>query len=137
MNKKEDEHIKDDVAQLEKRCEKLELQVAEFREKLIDLENEWGKDKMRIADLELTLTTKEGGRRDFDFLSVKLMKEVMGRKRGMDYRDVRNFLDFKSDKEAYRIIDRVANNFFSSVEIRVIKNSNRSKKILCRRTKTC
>ena len=138
--KKEDEHIKVDVAQLEKRCEqleesnkKLEVQAAGFREKLIDLENERGIDKQRIADIEQMLSAKEGGRRDFELLTAKLMREILRRESCMDYKEVKNFFHFKSPAEAYRLIEKTYSMFPEELKIKVIKNSNKKKKVICSR----
>lgn len=121
------------VEVLDKTVEKLNKRQIEFSEKIQNIENERGRDKQRIADLELTLSTKEAGRRDYDLLAVKLMKEVTGRKRGMDYRDVRSLFCFKSDTEAYRLMQRAITDYPEYIEEREIKNSNRHKKILCPR----
>lgn len=125
MNKKEDEHIKDIP---------LKMQVAELIKEVAELRAETnyerGLDRERLSVFYDYMDIKKSGRRDYDWEAAKLKKEVLKRERGMDYRDVRNFLTFKSDKEAYRVMERTIENFPLDIEIKEVKYSNRRKKIL-------
>jgi hypothetical protein len=129
MNKKEDEHIKDDRKDIP-----LKMQVAELTKEVAELRAETnyerGLDRERLSVFYDYMDIKKSGRRDYDWEAAKLKKEVLKRERGMDYRDVRNFLTFKSDKEAYRVMERTVENFPLDIEMKEVKYSNRRKKIL-------
>ena len=134
MNKQEDTHIKDESGDIP-----LKMQVRLLRKEVSEL-NEWRKDRVdedarkeqRIIDLELTLRAEGTGRRDYNFLSTKLMREIMRRKRCMDYRDIVGFAHFKTDEEAYRLMNRTEKNYPQYVEIRKIKKGRTTKKVICR-----
>lgn len=85
--------------------------IERLKKEIADLKYEQGKDRQRIAELELYINSKNEGRRDFDHLSVKLRKEVFDRKSGMDYKDVLNFFHFKSHEEAFRLMKKTAKKF--------------------------
>lgn len=131
MNKKEDTYIKDENGggmPLKNQVAELKKEIAELR---TETNYERALDRERLSVFYDYMSIKEKRRRDYDWEAAKLKKEVSKRKRGMDYRDVRNFLDFKSDIESYRAMDRAIENFPMDLEMKEIKNSNRSKKILC------
>ena len=129
MDNKEDEHIKDDRKDIP-----LKMQVAELIKEVAELRAETnyerGLDRERLSVFYDYMDIKKSGRRDYDWEAAKLKKEVLKRERGMDYRDVRNFLTFKSDKEAYRVMERTIENFPLDIEMKEVKYSNRRKKIL-------
>jgi hypothetical protein len=129
MDNKEDEHIKDDRKDIP-----LKMQVAELIKEVAELRAETnyerGLDRERLSMFYDYMDIKKSGRRDYDWEAAKLKKEALKRERGMDYRDVRNFLTFKSDKEAYRVMERTIENFPLDIEMKEVKYSNRKKKIL-------
>lgn len=129
MDNNEDEHIKDDRKDIP-----LKMQVAELIKEVAELRAETnyerGLDRERLSVFYDYMDIKKSGRRDYDWEAAKLKKEVLKRERGMDYRDVRNFLTFKSDKEAYRVMERTIENFPLDIEMKEVKYSNRRKKIL-------
>lgn len=108
----------------------LRKEVAELR---AETNYERALDRDRLSVFYDYMDIKEKGRRDYDWEAAKLKKEVLKREKGMDYRDIRNFLDFKSDKEAYRVMQRTIEKFSLDIEIKEIRYSNRRKKILCPR----
>lgn len=117
---KEIDKLKMDVAELEKERGKHDARIA------------WNADKLRAFDDYIDLKTK--GRRDYDNLSIELKDEIVRRRRkGMDYRDVVILFRFKTNEEAYRVMERAIKNFPEDVKMREIKNSNKRKKILCPR----
>ena len=78
-------------------------------------------DRARITELEMYLDIKNnGGRRDFDLLTIKLKKEVLSRRTGMDYKDILNFFHFKSHEEAFRLMNKTVGNF--PLELKLHKN---------------
>ena len=78
-------------------------------------------DRARIKDLETYLEIKNnGGRRDFDLLTIKLKTEVLSRRTGMDYKDILNFFHFKSHEEAFRLMNKTVGNF--PLELKLHKN---------------
>ena len=106
------------IKELKKRIDKLEKEQARDRE---NFGNERGMDRQRIADLEEYLDVKNnGGRRDFDLLTIKLKKEVLNRRTGMDYKDILNFFHFKSHEEAFRLMNKTVGNF--PLELKLHKN---------------
>ena len=115
----------------------LEEQVMILRKEVAELETktnyERALDRERLSVFYDYMDIKKTGRRDYDWEASKLKREVLKRTQGMDYRDVRNFLNFKENKEAYRAIDRAGEKFPLDIQIKTIKNSNRSKKIICKR----
>lgn len=117
MDKKEDIHIK---------LEKLEVKLAEHE---VETNLQRGIDRRRIAELEEYVHTKDNGRMDFDYLSVKLKKELLKRGGGMDYKNVSDFFHF-SPQEAYRLMGKTVKNFPFDVEIKTIKNGNKHKKVI-------
>jgi hypothetical protein len=130
MDKKEDTYIKDENGgdiPLKNRVAELEKEVAELR---AETNYERGLDRERLSVFYDYMDIKKSGRRDYDWEAAKLKKEVLKRERGMDYRDVRNFLTFKSDKEAYRVMERTIGNYPLDIEMKEVKYSNRRKKIL-------
>jgi hypothetical protein len=100
----EDTPLKEQVAILEK-------VVAELKDNIVD--------------------SKEGERRDFNFLSAKLMREVMKRRRCMDYKDVLSFFHFRSHTEAYRLMERTAANYPDYVKLKDVKKGKTTKKVIC------
>jgi hypothetical protein len=108
----------------------LTAELADQKTKLSDFENERGKDRQEISALRLALHAKEGSQRDFDLLTVDLLKAVSKRERGMDYKDVRGFFNFKSDTEAYRIMDKTVKKFPLEVKIKEVKYGKRTKKYI-------
>lgn len=135
MNKEESEHIKDMLSQLETRCEerckKLEAKIAELK---ADTTYQRGLDREKIKMFDDYMDLKGKGRRDYDNLAIKLKHEILRRRRrGMDYRDVVILFGFKSPMEAYRVMERTKEMFPEDIITRVIKNSNRNKKVLCPR----
>jgi hypothetical protein len=108
----------------------LKAELADQKTKLADFENERGKDRQEISALRLALQTKEGSQRDFDLLTVDLLKAVSKRERGMDYKEVRGLFKFKSDIEAYRIMDRTVKKFPLEVTIKEVKYGKRNKKVI-------
>lgn len=135
MNKKEEEHIKDMLSQLEARWEarykKLEEKIAELK---ADTTYQRGLDREKLKMFDDYMDLKGKGRRDYDNLAIKLKHEILRRRRrGVDYRDVLMLFGFKSPMEAYRVMERTKEMFPEDIITRVIKNSNRNKKVLCPR----
>lgn len=120
----EDTPLKEQVAILEK-------VVAELKDNIVDIKENGARVKQRVIDLELTLRSKEGERRDFNFLSAKLMREVMKRRRCMDYKDVLSFFHFRSHTEAYRLMERTAANYPDYVKLKDVKKGKTTKKVIC------
>jgi len=114
------------------RYEKLENRIKILEEELSNQKYEQAIDRQKIADLKLSNSAKEGSQRDFDLLTVDLLKAVSARERGMDYRDVRNHFGFKSDVEAYRIMDRTVKKFPLDVKIKEVTYGKRNKKVISR-----
>jgi hypothetical protein len=115
---------------LEQHIKALKTELSDQKAELSDFENERGKDRRRISELELALQAKEGSQRDFDLLTVELLKEVSQRERGMDYKAVRGFFKFNSDIEAYRIMDRTVKKFPFDVKIKEVKYGKKTKKVI-------
>ena len=115
---------------LDERIKVLKVELADQKTKLSDFENERGKDRQEISALRLALQTKEGGQRDFDLLTVDLLKAVSKRERGMDYKEVRGLFDFKSNIEAYRIMERTVEKFPLEVKIKGVKYGKKTKKVI-------
>jgi hypothetical protein len=115
---------------LDKHIKVLKAELADQKTKLSDFENERGKDRQKISTLRLALQAKEGSQRDFDLLTVDLLKAVSKQERGMDYKEVRAFFKFKSDTEAYRIMDRTVKKFPLDVKIKEVKYAKRTKKYI-------
>ena len=112
------------------RYTKLETRIKRLEEDLSNQKYEQAIDRQKIADLKLANSAKEGSQRDFDLLTVDLLKAVSTRERGMDYRDVRNHFGFKSDVEAYRIMDRTVKKFPLDVKMKEVTYGKRTKKVL-------
>lgn len=112
------------------RYEKLEKRIKTLEEELSNQKYERAIDRQKIADLKLANHTKEGSQRDFDLLTVDLLKAVSARERGMDYRDVLSLFGFKSDTEAYRIMDRTVKKFPLDVKMKEVKYGKRAKKVI-------
>lgn len=112
-----EDDIKDELARLKQKISELEEGV-NFERAL---------DRRRISDLELYLSNKDdkSGRRDFDFLAIKLVKEVLRRPYGMSYSDVMNYFRFKSHIEAYRLMEKTAMNFPRELELRTKAGSRK------------
>jgi len=106
-------------------------EVAELKEWRKDREDKDARREQRVIDLELTLLAKETGRRDYDLLATKLMREVMRRRRCMDYRDIVGFAHFKTSEEAYRLMARTEKNYPEYVQIRKITKGRGAKKVIC------
>lgn len=103
----------------------------DLKKEIIELRYEQAKDRQRIAELELYLGNKNnGGRRDFDLLSVKLMKEVLRRRKGMDYKDVLNFFRFNANVEAFRLMRKTAKNFPN--ELKLYKPKVKGRQVIVR-----
>lgn len=135
MKEKDVEDIKAMLSQLEticeERCKKLEAKIAELE---ADTTYQRGLDRERIEMFDDYMDLKGKGRRDYDNLAIRLKHEILRRRRrGMDYRDVVILFGFKSPTEAYRVMERTKEMFPEDIKIREIKNSKRSKKILCPR----
>jgi hypothetical protein len=135
MKEKDAMDIKDMLSQLEARCEErcknLEVKIAELK---ADTTYQRGLDREKIKMFDDYMDLKGKGRRDYDNLAIKLKHEILRRRRrGMDYRDVVILFGFKSPMEAYRVIERTKEMFPEDVITRIIKNTNRSKKMLCPR----
>ena len=62
-------------------------------------------DAQAIAKLkDLNIAKEDNKRRDWDILKMELKDQVLKERYGMNYKDVRFFARFKSDKEAYRLL---------------------------------
>ena len=112
------------------RYEKLENRIKILEEELSNQKYEQAIDRQKIADLKLANSAKEGSRRDFDLLTVDLLKAVSKRERGMDYKEIRGLFNFKSNEEAYRIMDLTVKKFPFDAEIREVTYRKRSKKVI-------
>ena len=113
--------------------EELKKKVEEFEEAMGERNRQRAFDRRRIKELELYIKAKSNtNRNDFDILAVQLMKEVINRKKGLDYKTVMKTFNFESPTEAYRLMDRTVKNFPLDVKIKSIKNSSRKKRLIVR-----
>ena len=91
-------------------------------------------DRARIKDLETYLEIKNnGGRRDFDLLTIKLKTEVLSRRTGMDYKDILNFFHFKSHEEAFRLMNKTVGNFPLELKLHKNKTGRGGRKMIVRK----
>ena len=111
------------------KTEDIHIKVERLESEILELGNNQGKLRREIAELREYIQTKDNGRMDFDYLAVMLKKELLKRGRGMDYKSVSDFFHF-SPQEAYRLMEKTIKNFPFDVEIKIIKNSNKKKKII-------
>lgn len=136
MKEKEDEHIKEGSYE----GTPFKKQLAELKNELkdeigalrADTAYQIALDREKIKMFDDYIDLKGRGRRDFDYLSIKLKKEVSKRKR-MDYVAICALFDFKSNEEAYRVMKKAIENFPLDLEVKEMKKSNRRKKVLCLR----
>ena len=120
------------IEELKKRIEALE----EFKEGQTkftgELAYEQAVDKGNIKILKQYINPKGRTRNDFDILANELLKEVLNRTRGLDYKIVMNIFNFGSREEAYRLMDKTVKKFPQDVKIKHILNSNRKKRLIAR-----
>jgi hypothetical protein len=129
------ETLEDRIETLEKEIsykDELIYEIADLKEWRKEREGEDARREQRVIDLELTLRAKENGRRDYDLLATKLMREVLRRHRCLDYRDIVGFGHFKTSEEGYRLMDRTQKNYPEYVQIRKIKKGRGTKKVICK-----
>lgn len=107
-------------------------EIEELKEEQVKDRYERAKDRQRIAELELYINSKDWKRNNFDVLAVQLMKKLLSRKKGMDYRDIMNTFNLTSANGAYKLMEKTALKFPADVKIHIIKNNKRRKKVIAR-----
>lgn len=113
------------IEDLKKRIEELEWLTK-------DIANGQGIDRQTIAELRLYFDSKDWKRKNFDVLAVQLMKEVLNRTRGLDYKIVMNIFNFGSREEAYRLMEKTVKKFPRDVMIKHTYRSNRKRRLIAR-----
>ena len=110
----------------------LKKEIEELKEEQVRDRYERAKDRQRIAELELYINAKSNNRNNFDILAVQLLKKLLNRKKGMDYKDIMNTFDLTSANGAYKLMEKTALKFPADVKIHIIKNNKRRKKVIAR-----
>ena len=110
----------------------LKKEIDELKEEQVKDRYERAKDRQRIAELELYINAKDWKRNNFDILAVQLMKKLLSRKKGMDYKDIMNTFNLTSANGAYILMEKTALKFPTDVKIHIVKNSKRNKKVIAR-----
>ena len=113
------------IEDLKKRIEELEWLTK-------DIANGQGIDRQTIAELRLYFDSKDWKRKNFDVLAVQLMKEVLNRTRGLDYKIVMNIFNFGSREEAYRLMEKTVKKFPRDVMIKHTYRSSRKRRLITR-----
>ena len=115
------------------------LLIEELKKRIKALEDSMGErnrqrafDRGNIAELKQYINPKGRTRNDYDILANELMKEVLNRTRGLDYKMVMNLFNFGSREEAYRLMDKTVKKFPLDVGIKHILNSKRKKRLIAR-----
>ena len=116
-----------------KEIEGLKKEVKILKTDLEEANYQIGKNNIEIKVFKDYTELKEKGRRDYEHIAIQLKNEVLRRRRCMDYKEVQNFFRFKSPSEAYKLMDKTTNMFPDEIKMKVIKNSNKGKKIICPR----
>ena len=112
----------------------LKKEMKELKEMQGIFAYEQAQDRARIKELEIYLEVKNnGGRRDFDLLTIKLKTEVLSRRTGMDYKDILNFFHFKSHEEAFRLMNKTVGNFPLEVKLHKNKTGRGGRKMIVRK----
>jgi len=122
--------VKEILSVLLTRYEKLEDHIKILEEELSNQKYERAIDRQKIADLKLAIHTKEGSRRDFDLLTVDLLKALSTGERSMGYKEVRALFNFKSNEEAYRIMNLTVKKFPLDVKLKEVKYGKRTRKVI-------
>ena len=120
------------IGELKKRIEALEEFKEEQTEFTAELAYEQALDKGNIKILKRYINPKGRARNDYDILANELLKEVLNRTRGLDYKIVMNIFNFGSPPEAYRLMDKTVEKFPQYVKIKHILSSNRKKRLIVR-----
>ena len=120
------------IEKLKKRIEALETFKVEQEWLTKDIAKGQGRDRQTIAELRLYFDSKDWKRNNFDILAVQLMKKLLSRKKGMDYKDIMNTFDLTSANGAYKLMEKTALKFPADVKIHIIKNNKRRKKVIAR-----
>ena len=120
------------IEELKKRIEALEKFKVEQEWLTNEIAQGQGKDRQNIAELRLYFDSKDWKRNNFEVLAVQLLKKLLNRKKGMDYRDIMKTFNFESRAEAYRLMDKAVKKFPLDVRIKTIKSNGRKKKLITR-----
>ena len=104
--------------------EKLQEELKELREMVVEDRQERAYDRKRIALLEKYKDGKtNNNRRDWNVLRWELKEQVLKERFGMNYKDIRFFSDFKSDPEAYRLMRSTVKQYPLEVKLHKGKGS--------------
>ena len=120
------------IEKLKKRIEALETFKVEQEWLTKDIAEGQGRDRQTIAELRLYFDSKDWKRKNFDVLAVQLMKEVLNRTRGLDYKIVMNIFNFGSREEAYRLMEKTVKKFPRDVMIKHTYRSSRKRRLITR-----
>ena len=120
------------IEELKKRIEALETFKVEQEWLTKDIAEGQGRDRQTIAELKRYINPEGRTRNDFDILANELTKEVLNRKKGLDYKTVMNIFRFGSAPEAYRLMEKAVKKFPRDVRIKTIKSGNRKKRLIAR-----
>ena len=120
------------IEELKKRIEALEKFKVEQEWLTNEIGNGQGKDRQTIAELGLYFDSKNRKRNDFDILAVQLLKKLLSRKKGMDYKDIMKTFNFGSRAEAYRLMNITVKKFPLDVRIKIINSGGRKKRLITR-----
>ena len=120
------------IEELKKRIETLEKFKVEQEWLTNEIGNGQGKDRQTLVELGLYFDSKNRKRNDFDILAVQLLKKLLNRKKGMDYKDIMNTFNFGSRAEAYRLMNITVKKFPLDVRIKIINSGGRKKRLIAR-----